>query len=659
MSPVFSCQLVYYTNVQYRSIALSGSETNSDSSPVSSNTHFSPYMPKADAFKRIFWISLIQVPFILALVFLSQQSATFVQDFMHSYGNPRPEVMGMIQQCCVRLFAAALLLPLPLVVYFYTMYPSLKKLGQWQNILEMLLLCIMYYFVIATRFLQFPLGTDDTFMDYRFVRNWVEFTSFDFNPGERVMGYTSILHCAVLFLLALFTRYTDIPILATTFNAALTSIVFIGLHAICRKMFGNSWQPLIACCVYAVSKYSMVEVGGGKESLMVNCFILLAMFSIQLCRWNSFAWTGTLLFLTRPEGLLWLLASATKSVSVMGSKALRGWDLPLLTVSVVYLFLFLYYGSVIPHGAIGRATMFQAVLVPSDKTVYFILIQLGWETFDGLFMALLGMFDALSQVVEPKPHIIAMRCISSTCQGLLAIWLMGWLGKGYKPIRFYFYGASLVLMFFFCSKPWSFPWYYSWFNLISPFVVALMAGALFKCRLRRATWLLRAFSALLVFHLLFHPLMWGKQLFIWEADKDRLIAYQQVANYIKGRGQVWKTIAVLEPGVIGYYLPNRFKIIDLGGLQSPEALQFFPIPESDYARRTLWCAVPVNSILELKPDCFVVLDSLIDNGLTKNDNFMREYSLNRHWIVTPSTFDARAVLLFERRSQNRDANAKQ
>ncbi|HMO20164.1 MAG TPA: hypothetical protein PKC98_04260, partial [Candidatus Melainabacteria bacterium] len=54
-----------------------------------------------------------------------------------------------------------------------------------------LVISLSLSWIALTRVLQFPICGDDSYIDFRYIRNWVNGISFDYNPGEKVIGFTS------------------------------------------------------------------------------------------------------------------------------------------------------------------------------------------------------------------------------------------------------------------------------------------------------------------------------------------------------------------------------------------------------------------------------------------------------------------------------------
>ncbi len=595
------------------------------------------------------WIVLLQLPFALVLALANLQAEPMRSALMAE--TQSIDRMQMLNDGFARLAVASLIAPIPLTVYLCLVSEQLLLVADKRRLLavaQTFLFIGLFYAVVITRFLQYPVGPDDSYIDFHYVSSWFTGRSFDFNPGEKVMGFTSHLHVIVLYILAQISRFSDIPALSTVLNAALSCLVLIGLHALSIRLFRNGWQALLACLVFTLSKYAISEVSVGKETLIVDFLVIMSLLGLSYGRWAVFAWGSSLLALTRPEGIFWLGAAIVLSYVRRGKSATSMWVLPLLPVFWVYAFLFYYYGSIVPHGAIGRATMFQYSIDPGARVPGFVLSTLGNETFGNSLIATLSMFDSLSSRVREIPqYLLEKSWIAQSLQGLLAFLALAILGRQHQALRFYFYCCVLILLFFTATNPFNFTWYFCWFNLVAPLAVSLLAGELFRLRLARGTVLIRACAITFFVYLIVRPLISDTFFFVWLPDNDRIIAYKKASDYLNSSNAGYtRTLATCEPGAIAYYLITKTKVIDLGGLQSPECLPFFPVPRCDYSRRFVWMSVPVDSILALKPDCFLSLEIWTDYGLTKNETFMQDYRIVRYWPC--STWGSSGLFLFIR-----------
>jgi hypothetical protein len=255
-------------------------------------------------------------------------------------------------------------------------------------------------------------------------------------------------------------------------------------------------------------------------------------------------------------------------------------------------------------------------------------------------------------------------------------------------LRSYAYNLIAIFAFFAIFDPWMFSWYYSWFTPVAVFLVPLMMQS--ACNLIREaaknktplgkTWQIAWGTLLLLLVTL--PQMIDINLFNWlsaPSDKretaeqylrarasetlfvinpaiERLNVYKVAADYLAStEGGKFNTLATWEPGVLGYYLPKK-TIIDLGGLVSDEVLKYYPVPVNERSRKDVWGSIPVQAVMDLKPDRVILLDSFGNNGLLKNRGFLEQYKLTKFWPI--KLWQGQGFLLFERVADTRQLKTK-
>jgi hypothetical protein len=98
------------------------------------------------------------------------------------------------------------------------------------------------------------------------------------------------------------------------------------------------------------------------------------------------------------------------------------------------------------------------------------------------------------------------------------------------------------------------------------------------------------------------------------------LLYRQVAEDLQARILPGYTVAAGDVGVLGYYLDA--KILDTVGLNSPEAIRYYPLPKSMY---TILYAMPPDLILAARPEIVIFLEIYGRTGLLKDSRFLEEY----------------------------------
>ncbi len=364
-------------------------------------------------------------------------------------------------------------------------------------------------------------------------------------------------------------------------------------------------------------------------------------------------------FFSRPgqaEGVVWLALAFFRSLKDKGRSALTLWLFPFSLIGVFYLALWLYFGTITPHGAIGRSTMFHSYIVPGDHSAYFILSMLGQDTWQNLLpstcLEIVGYYGCFAM------------------QGLLAVLLFAQLSRSSRWLAFYFAAIAWLLGFFALTDPWTFSWYYAWFALVPVFAIPLLVESILIFVKQSHYLFARAFALFLVVCLIdlalavhpyadkMMPIPWGIsqvlatqvsllrcQVLGWDAEAERLMLYKRAVDYLQATNVSCHEIASWEPGMLGFEAPHTH-ILDLGGLLSEAPLKYYPVPPKDRTGERIWGSIPIKAVLELKPECLIILDAYADNGLLKDPDFLGQYQLLKFWPL--QVWGGNGLYLFHR-----------
>lgn len=207
--------------------------------------------------------------------------------------------------------------------------------------------------------------TDDAFISFRYLHNWIEGRGLVFNPGERVEGYTNFLWIMILAPFALLHLPPErvAPILSSFLSALLLVMVFFFPRLARReKEIQPGW--LLAPLLLALNRSYAVWASSGLETRLFTWLIFLA---------AAFAWrtsqarnrrdpvyTGiffALAELCRPEATLFF---ATAAALIVTARAIErrprvqredaaGLAVFVAAVAAHFLGRHLYYGSWLPN----------------------------------------------------------------------------------------------------------------------------------------------------------------------------------------------------------------------------------------------------------------------------------------------------------------------
>lgn len=516
--------------------------------------------------------------------------------------------------------------------------------------------------LVFTRCWQFPFALDDPFIDFRYVYNWSTFHSCDYNIGDRIQGYSSALHLALLFILNKILPVHNIAAISTLFNTFLQVFNLLLIFTIVARAMKSRVFALLAALTYCLCASSALTATDNKETALLQLLMLVSIYTSTVALHHKWcAPLAVLVSLTRPEGILWFAREFISDIIDRGKACLSSWGTSILMLGFWYGFVTYYYGTVIPHGALGRASMFHSAPQMTAHACPFILTMIGMDAFKDFYIYLpwLGADQAASV------NVLLL------VQGAVALLLLLYFARKEDWLRPYANNCALLLLFFAAFDPWLFSWYYSWFSLIAVFLIPLVTRA--GWQLLTAPGLLMRAAGLATLAAIILPQIIDlnlinrmthtgaekltatdyllssikSRIFVFNPPMERLALYQRAADYLAQNNKVkpFNTLATWEPGVLGYYLPDT-KILDLGGLVSDEALKYYPVPIGKRSRRSVWGSMPDQAVIDLQPDRVIFFDSFADNGLLKNQKFLESYRFLKFWPL--KLWGGQGLFLFEK-----------
>lgn len=187
-------------------------------------------------------------------------------------------------------------------------------------------------------------AAEDAYITFRYAENWARGLGPVYNPGERVMGYSSPLWTAWLALGALFTG-------SAFWWARLWGVVFdlaaLALGAVVLRREAGRASGWAFGIFYALfPTFAAFAVLGMETSLFV-LLLVAAAWAAGARHASGGVWLG-LLGLTRPEALV------SAAIVALGAT----WRQRLVGAAIVAsgaVAVALYYGSVVPSSVTGKA----------------------------------------------------------------------------------------------------------------------------------------------------------------------------------------------------------------------------------------------------------------------------------------------------------------
>jgi len=484
---------------------------------------------------------------------------------------------------------------------------------------------------LTLRLWQCPLAVDDSYIDYRYVLHWLS-GQFDYNPGTHIMGFTSHLHLIILWAVCFLFHTSAVDLASYYFNCLADTACTVFLFFIVYKVYGRALPAFLAGLVYATSMYACAEVTTGKESPLVNLFILLALWAVQTGRTKLLPWFANALFLLRPEGIIaasFMLFGAFKQ---NGKAALKTFVVPCSITAAWYVFLFVYFGSILPHGMIAKDKVFFARDYISTLINYLTTTGLMvTNTNAGYLISALGPWPCV--ISTAIAFIYAFFRLKQPC------WVL------YRNI------ALAQLLFLLLAKPVLFSWYFCWLALLAPIVVAqFTADAWPQSAEEKVPPLKDTRIVVWVFMLAYLFTGLAAIPFNWTPYFERGVEYREAALYLLDRTQGKEAIAASDVGIIGYFYPGQ--IIDMMGLITDQALKYYPVKtDKRYAY-----LIPPEAVAALKPAYLVAPLSHCQGMLLNDPDFQRNYTELKRW-TNPDMMD-KVVCIWMRKQEAVPANEK-
>lgn len=406
---------------------------------------------------------------------------------------------------------------------------------------------------------------DDAYIFFQYAKNLASGNGLAFNPGEVSFGVTSVLWALVL---GLFSWITGLE--ALTAAKILCIVLFAASGAFLGGLFvrwtQNLLLGLLAGVLCAVHPVLVFEAVSGME-VSLNLFLLVLLVYLFFVYGSTRFWVYGLLiglmFLTRPENVLWLPAFVFLSFAYKGKKwtRLTGLFLGFAILALPWeIYLYAKTSLLLPPTREGKLLLF----FPKHYGMTL-------EQFRNL-----GLFERLKAAVETIKWLLQIKTALVFFPFLLLVGYFVWKEK-IRPTPFGLalagYAAGLAVLFVFFFPMIKLRYFVHLYPLLI-FISVLACYHLWQVLRQRSP----IFRSVFWYHLggavliAFIPLAG-----LLAARKfSRLSGYEdvrvQVASWFKAHTPPGSRIALEPIGAIGYHSDRP--IVDLGGLVDPEAWPF-------------------------------------------------------------------------------------
>ncbi len=477
---------------------------------------------------------------------------------------------------------------------------------------------------LTARLVPGPRTIDDAYITFRYARNILSAEGFVFNPGQRVMGTTTELYTLLMTGLGALAggQQADFPWIALIVNALADAGTALLLWRI-GKRAGFELAGAAAGLAWGVAPYSVTFAIGGLETSLYVFLLTLAVWAHLTRRGRLTALAAALSLLTRPDALIllgplaldWLIRGFRNKAERVRLSEILIFALPVLAWLV---FATLYFGSPVPHSVQAKLGAYR----------------LGAEE---------GLVRLLQHYATPFHWQNLMHSAAAVSLGILLFSFLSFVGifrsvKAETRLAAWAAYPWLYLIVFAAANPLIFRWY-----LTPPlpayffFIFAGLEDIINRLTTARHARPAPAWLRGLLMAALFAPMLAGL-VSEWRLRPDHgptrpapemafiklELLYRQAAEQISPRLSGQSVLAAGDVGVLGFYTPAR--ILDLVGLNSPEALRYYPLDDKYYA---INYAVAPEMILDQQPDALVILEVYGRLGLLRDERFTASYRLEQ------------------------------
>lgn len=482
---------------------------------------------------------------------------------------------------------------------------------------------------IAVRLIPGPRIVDDAYITFRYSQNLLNGYGLVYNQGEAVLGTTTPLYTLLLSVFASFFggAQAAYPVIATWINAFADSLTCLLLVRMGRQ-FAYPNAGLATGLLWALSPMSVTFSIGGMETSFFILILMVSLYMYSTHRPVLAALLAAFSILTRPDAILAIipilgvrmLSLRKKSAQRASLSEVLAFTLPVVIWGIIG---FLYYGSPIPQSVTAKAVVYS---LPQDAALIRLLQHFatpfqGNLIFGRFYIAFgLLMFPALAIIgwrrVLQKRHLLWPLAIYpfsyflafSIANPLIFRWYLA------PPLPLYLLGITIGVESL--AREGKRPVIF-WTSMVMFFVLTLN------------TWTLSPD------HGLSRPA--PKMAFI-KLEEMYCVAVTDLQPQLHEN----PTIAAGDIGVVGYF--SQVPILDLVGLISPVALDYYPIPDDGYV---INYAIPSKLVLDMQPDFIIILEVYGRKTLLLEPGFQSTYALRREYPT--DIYGSEAMLVFERR----------
>ncbi len=517
------------------------------------------------------------------------------------------------------------------------------------RITNLFIICV-FILALAARIVPGPRTIDDAYITFRYSRNILAGNGFVYNQGEHVLGTTTPFYTILLSAIALISGGTQAPYpwIALCINAIADAITCILLFLICKRS-GYTIAGIALSLVWAIAPYSVTFAIGGLETSVFVLLLVSALFCFLIKQYNLVALFAGFSLLTRPDALIFIglvvLSRLFFDRSTTFNKlqsAIKEMTFFLVPVLLWVTFAYIYFGSPIPHSMIAKSVTY---LLPPNAALSRLIQHIATPFLEHLTFGI--PFIKFGLVLYPFLSFV----------GWYLIWLKDRRLSIILLYPFLYFGAFAI------ANPLIFRWYLTpplpfYFMLILIGVEQILRS-LFTF-LDQKIFRNKAFTminyGLIPALIIIPPFLLSIKEWVLVPDHGNdhpapgmayiqlELLYKQAADKLTPEiaSHSDATLAAGDVGVLGYF--TGLRILDTVGLNSVEALDYYPLDKKYYA---INYAIPPNLIMDYKPEYIIILEVYGRLGLLKDSRFQDSYVLQ--YKIPTDMYGSDGMLIFARK----------
>jgi hypothetical protein len=531
------------------------------------------------------------------------------------------------------------------------------KADKWKYLVAGLISVLFVILFLLAHFRIQATLIDDAFITYRHSANLAAGNGLVYNAGERVLGATTVAYAVLLGAVATITGIASLPIVSQIISAVLLLVAGGSAALTGKKITG---QPLAGSAILGIillGPHTLFSSLAAMESPLFLAVISLALMAHINERWLIWALLVGLMPLIRPEGvfvvgLSLLMLGREWAKEVSPRLRIQAKHVPMISAmfgpgAIWAVVGYLYYGSPVPQSIVGKRAGYYPLSVAESASA---VIE--------------GMSHSLAPgLLESAPRWPSLWLVLGTyVVGMIVIGLGAvWFARRYPSLWIVPGLAVILLLFYATSRTLLFGHYYAHFETVVKICwwagLYAISEELIAKRFRRKRLhdYVSVSIALLVLapSLILYPIssVWSgkpeqENGVFFEQAVERQPEYHRLALDINPYVPEGTVVYMAEIGELGFYM-DQVKIVDPGGLVSPETVPYLPVPDEQRPRVSVG-VIPPRQVRDQRPDMLIFLEIFGRYGILDDpwfwDNYTAVVVRKGDWLP----WDSEALYVFAR-----------